>query len=386
LPSALCSGLDVHGMHQLYRKTFAHTNVQNLPKKFFYAHIYVGSLAFKSLHVDMVLCNTPKFTSLLVGSFLVISQGVATGSSFVWRYSVAEVFAADDADKQCVCYYSLGKVHVTFAMLTPCLVLATYLVRWLPSLRQFFVLPMENVPYNLIQATSGEEFVDTLLVTEVVGHKGIDPELLPTKRATLTDLRWHDLVITHGEFIPIQKGLYIALWIVLVVFLPFTLKHYFGSFHQEWYSLGANKTAWMKLWSGEMLNGVGACVLMFMIGDALFEHTISRIEVEILFLSHALWMGVFFSFGLRYPVLLFLNPHTYLSIAVWATALTLPRWWVLLVCVLIMLFGVFRNLVQYQHAVLDMDDPSPASKYGSIPSSGNTSPVKDEEQFGPPKV
>jgi len=320
----------------------------------------------------MVLCNTPEFTSLLVGPVSVISQSVATGSSFVWRYSAADVFAAeviqsaDDADKQCVCYCSL--------------------VKWLPSLRQFFVLPMKTVPYNLIQATSGEEFVDTLLVTKVVGHKGIDPELLPTNGATLTDPRWHDLVIVHGEFIPIPKGLYILLWIELVVFLPFTLKHYFGSFRQEWYSQVANKTGWMKLWSGEILNGVGACVLMFMVGDALLEHTISRIEVEMLFLSHALWMGVCFSFGLRHPILLFLIPNTYLSIAVWATALTLPRWWVLLVCVLIMLFGVFGKLVQHQHAVLDVDDPSPASKYGSVPSSGKTNPMKNEEQFGPPEV
>merc|ERR550539_2028288 len=103
-----------------------------------------------------------------------------------------------------------------------------------------------------------------------------------------------------------------------------------------------------------------------MIFDVLCAGHISRIEVEVIFLSHALWLGVIFSFFLRSfpglpaavaPLIHLGNPHVWLTIAVWISAWHLPRLSCKLICAGIMAFGIVRNLVGYQKYVFNVAEP-----------------------------
>lgn len=139
------------------------------------------------------------------------------------------------------------------------------------------------------------------------------------------------------------------IWLELLCFVPFTLLHYFGPFRAEWRRLSATKLGQQTLWSGEMLNGVGACVLMYMLADALWEGSVGHLEVEILFLSHALWIGVITSFLPPWPIRKFAylhSPHTYLTIGVYSTGWGLVRPVCLLCCAAILAFGCYRRIVQ----------------------------------------
>jgi len=156
------------------------------------------------------------------------------------------------------------------------------------------------------------------------------------------------------EYILIPLGLKIVLWAELIIFTPFTIKHYFGAFEDKWYRMAKTKLGQMSLWAGEMQNGVGALTLMYMIFDALCQNDISRIEVEILFLSHALWLGCCTAFCPPPPAFLLLfgmNPHFYLTVGVWATATNLVRPVCLIVSGLIMGFGIFRQYFQFRSTI-----------------------------------
>mmetsp|Transcript_79012 Transcript_79012/g.245144 ORF Transcript_79012/g.245144 Transcript_79012/m.245144 type:complete len:210 (-) Transcript_79012:59-688(-) len=168
--------------------------------------------------------------------------------------------------------------------------------------------------------------------------------------------------IGPAEAILIPLPLKIVLYLELILFTPFSLQHFFGGFKPSWARMSPFKLAQKELWAGEMLNGVGAFVLMYMIFDALVAGTISRIEVEILFISHALWMGVVFSFVLPVWQIHLVNPHSWLTIGVWATAFHLARWWCLVLSLAIMLFGVYRNRVQVPRDV-DAKAPMPEVKW-----------------------
>jgi hypothetical protein len=129
-------------------------------------------------------------------------------------------------------------------------------------------------------------------------------------------------------FVPIPNALRVVLWCELVLFVPFSLLHYCGPFIPFWAQIASNPIARNAIWSGEMLNGVGAFVLMYMLASALWTQSVSLIEVEILCLSHALWYGVVIAFsppGPAMPFVVAFNPHTYLCIAVVATAYDMPR-------------------------------------------------------------
>jgi len=162
--------MDVHDMRELCWKTSVRGNVRNLLKNEDAARIYKVSLAlwtvFKMLHVVMVLCDVTEERTFLAGYLSVISQSVATGSSFVLIFSSAEAFAAEafQGDKACVCYYQLGDVRSALAMLTPCLLLATYLMKLIAFVKSlaygdFLYLQSYDVPYNVVRATSGKKLL-----------------------------------------------------------------------------------------------------------------------------------------------------------------------------------------------------------------------------------
>mmetsp|Transcript_3819 Transcript_3819/g.12381 ORF Transcript_3819/g.12381 Transcript_3819/m.12381 type:complete len:191 (+) Transcript_3819:63-635(+) len=172
--------------------------------------------------------------------------------------------------------------------------------------------------------------------------------------------------------LPIPTGLHVVLWCELIIFLPFSLSHYFGPFHAEWRQLSHLKAGRVKLMAGEMLNGVGALVLMLMIFEALCSSTITRVELDVLFVSHALWIGVCIAVK---PPLFFhcINPHSWLSVALWITSAHLARWPILLACVLIMLFGFYRMRVQVPANFGEADDVPP---HLSSASFGETQPLQ----------
>lgn len=155
--------------------------------------------------------------------------------------------------------------------------------------------------------------------------------------------------IPPDGFISIPTPLHVVMWLEFLLFVPFSLSHYCGPFKETWASLSSLGLARTIFWSGEMLNGVGAWVLMFMLGSALWQGTISLIEIEILFLSHALWYGVIIAMTPPWPanLLIYLvNPHTYLFIGVVVTGWGLPRPICVMLCVFVVLFGIYRRVFQ----------------------------------------
>ena len=159
--------------------------------------------------------------------------------------------------------------------------------------------------------------------------------------------------LASDKFVDIPTRLHVVLWCEMILFAPFAFMHYVGPFKSMWGAMSTNPITRAALWTGEMLNGVGAWVLMYMIASTLYEQKVSLIEVEILLLSHALWLGVILSFAPPAPALpagLLLQPHVWLSTAVVATAYDMPRpvCWVLSGAILA--FAIFRRKCQYPQA------------------------------------
>ena len=157
------------------------------------------------------------------------------------------------------------------------------------------------------------------------------------------------MAIPPETSIPIPFGLHIVIWLEFIMFVPFSFSHYCGAFKPLWMEYTSSAMGKITLWSGEMLNGVGAWVLMYMLGHSLWQQTISVIEIEILFLSHALWYGVLISLNPRGPAFLLsilVNPHTYLYIGVIATGYDLPRPICFAVSAFVLSFGFYRRYYQ----------------------------------------
>uniref|UniRef100_A0A7S1PQI6 Uncharacterized protein n=1 Tax=Alexandrium catenella TaxID=2925 RepID=A0A7S1PQI6_ALECA len=181
------------------------------------------------------------------------------------------------------------------------------------------------------------------------------------------------------EFVGIPVGLKVVLWAELIIFTPFTLKHYFGGFEPKWARMSNTKLGQMALWAGEMQNGVGALALMYMIFDALCVNQISRIEVEILFLSHALWIGCCTAFCPPPPAFLLLfgmNPHFYLTVGVWCTATKMARPVCLIVSGAIMLFGIYRQYFQFRSTIFP-NEPFDLDTFGRAQTELNMNTMEE---------
>ena len=68
-----------------------------------------------------------------------------------------------------------------------------------------------------------------------------------------------------------------------VIFGPFALHHYLACANtKQLEHLSGNRVAWLVLHSGEMLHGVGALLVLFVVLNALIINEVSTIELEII--------------------------------------------------------------------------------------------------------
>ena len=82
-----------------------------------------------------------------------------------------------------------------------------------------------------------------------------------------------------------------------VIFGPFALHHYLACANtKQLEHLSGNRVAWLVLHSGEMLHGVGALLVLFVVLNALIINEVSTIELEIILLAHSLWLGTIIAF------------------------------------------------------------------------------------------
>ena len=87
-----------------------------------------------------------------------------------------------------------------------------------------------------------------------------------------------------------------------VIFGPFALHHYLACAHtKQLEHLSSNRVAWLVLHSGEMLHGVGALLVLFVVLNALIINEVSTIELEIILLAHSLWLSTIIGHSLRRP-------------------------------------------------------------------------------------
>ena len=82
-----------------------------------------------------------------------------------------------------------------------------------------------------------------------------------------------------------------------VIFGPFALHHCLACANtKQLEHLSGNRVAWLVLHSGEMLHGVGALLVLFVVLNALIINEVSTIELEIILLAHSLWLGTIIAF------------------------------------------------------------------------------------------
>mmetsp|Transcript_5055 Transcript_5055/g.15603 ORF Transcript_5055/g.15603 Transcript_5055/m.15603 type:complete len:200 (-) Transcript_5055:115-714(-) len=159
--------------------------------------------------------------------------------------------------------------------------------------------------------------------------------------------------IPHGKFMPLPLLLYLLLWVELAYFLFATVYSYFWGMKEAYYKLSPMKMGRLQLWVYSMTYAVGTGVVAYMILDMVIKGTISRIEVEVLFVSHAAWLSTSFCFlpPLRQPAAVaLLHPHVILPVLLSIVAWNLPRWGCLIFCGCLVLFGIRRNF-EYREVV-----------------------------------
>jgi hypothetical protein len=134
--------------------------------------------------------------------------------------------------------------------------------------------------------------------------------------------------IPSQTFVPVPEPLKIVLWADFIIFFYFAMQNYFGDFKPDNYKLAANAIGRTSLWNSDMVNGCGGILCMWIFGGSLWEGAISIMDIEILFLAHALWYGQLIAMMPPHPgvtAVLLSNPHTYLYIATVVTAWHLVR-------------------------------------------------------------
>ena len=92
-----------------------------------------------------------------------------------------------------------------------------------------------------------------------------------------------------------------------------------------------------------------AVLIYYMLGSVLYQQSIALIEIELLFISHALWYGALVAVNAPGSGLLsfvLCTPHTYLCLGMIGTAYDLPRPICLMCSVGILLFGGYRRYYQ----------------------------------------
>ena len=123
-----------------------------------------------------------------------------------------------------------------------------------------------------------------------------------------------------------------------VIFGPFAFHHYLACANtKQLEHLSDNRVAWLVLHSGEMLHGVGALLVLFVVLNALIVNEVSTIELEIILLAHSLWLGTIIAF---WPLA---KDAAILHIPLWCGAVAVcfsyVESWSLILDALVMLYG-----------------------------------------------
>lgn len=118
--------------------------------------------------------------------------------------------------------------------------------------------------------------------------------------------------------------------------------------------LAANAIGRSGLWNSDMVNGCGGILCMWVFGNSLVMGVISVMDVEVLFLSHALWYGQLIAMMPPSPAVeavLITNPHTWLYLAVIVTGWRYARLPCYVFSAIILCFGLYRRWCQVPLAV-----------------------------------
>ena len=130
----------------------------------------------------------------------------------------------------------------------------------------------------------------------------------------------------------------IFFYVEACLFGPFSLHHYLScTDRKQLKHLTSNRVAWLIIHSGEMLNGVGAWIVMFVVLDALVKNEVSTLALEVVMLAHSLWMGMIFAYWplAKEAALL----HLPLTAGIFAVSWSFVPTWSILLDVAVMLYA-----------------------------------------------
>ena len=146
-----------------------------------------------------------------------------------------------------------------------------------------------------------------------------------------------------------------------VIFGPFALHHYLACANtKQLEHLSSNRVAWLVLHSGEMLHGVGALLVLFVVLNALIINAVSTVELEIILLAHSLWLSTIIAF---WPLA---KDAAILHIPLWCGAVAVcfsyVESWSLILDAFVIIYGrikyksdVYPNIVSDSNYASDMD-------------------------------
>jgi len=173
------------------------------------------------------------------------------------------------------------------------------------------------------------------------------------------------------------------LYFEAVLFGPFSLHHYLSfTDRKQLKHLTNNRVAWMIIHSGEMLNGVGAWVVMFIVLQALIRNEISTVEIEILILAHSLWMGMIFAYWPLAKEAAIL--HLPLTVGIFIVAWSYVPVWSLCLDVAIMIYGRVKFWTDiYPNILVDAEYERDMARFRDfiVPGGGG-----EEEQQAPARI
>ena len=168
------------------------------------------------------------------------------------------------------------------------------------------------------------------------------------------------------------------LYVEAILFGPFSLHHYLSfTDRKQLKHLTNNRVAWMIIHSGEMLNGVGAWVVMFVVLHSLIDNEISEIELEILILAHSLWMGMILAYWPLAKEAAIL--HLPLTIGVFFVGWNYVPIWSLVLDFAIMVYGRVKFWTDiYPNIIVDAEYERDMARFRDFIVPGNTDGGDDQ--------
>lgn len=135
---------------------------------------------------------------------------------------------------------------------------------------------------------------------------------------------------------------------------PVALHHYCSFTNRKQLNqLTSNRVAWMVMHSSEMLNGVGAWIVVFIAIFALAHDAMRREQLLILVLAHSLWVGTVAAYWPLSKEAGVLHIPLFLG-ALALSAIYLPPW-LLGVAISVVLIGRLKFHIDVQPNIMDGD-------------------------------